>query len=260
MTVEDTTAPVMTGLVALTLEATSASGAVVTFTVTAVDDVDPNPVVSCVPASGTQFESGDTTVTCTATDGDGNASSDTFVVTVEDTTAPVIETELVALTLEATSPLGAVVSYTVLTATDLGAPLPVVCEPPSGGTFPIGATVVTCTATDGPGNSSTTSATMTVEDTTAPIMTELVALTLEATSPLGAVVDYVEPTATDLGAPLAVVCVPPSGGTFPIGDTLVTCTATDGSGNTTTSSATMTVEDTTVPPQSDKRCQDQREE
>ena len=212
------------------------------------DAVDGPGVASCVQALGSTFAVGTTEVTCSAVDAAGNFAVDSFFdITVTDTTAPVIETELVALTLEATSPLGAVVPYPLPTATDLGLSLLVVCEPPPGGTFAIGDTAVTCTATDESGNTATTSATMTVEDTTAPIMTELVALTLEATSPLGAVVPYSLPTATDLGESLLVVCEPPSGGTFPIGDTVVACTATDGSGNTTTSSATMTVEDTTGP-------------
>ena len=232
VTVEDTTAPEITVPANITVEAMSGAGAVVSFAATATDAVS-TPTIVCVPASGSVFPLGTTVVDCTTTDAAANASTGTFAVTVVDTTAPVM-TELVALTLQATSPLGAVVTYAVPTATDLGEPLAVVCEPASGGTFAIGDTVVTCTATDAAGNASTTArSTVTVEDTTAPVMTGLVALTLEATSPLGAVVTYAVPTATDLGEPLAVVCEPASGGTFAIGDTVVTCTATDGSANST---------------------------
>jgi hypothetical protein len=39
----------------------------------------------------------------------------------------------------------------------------------------------------------------------------------------------------------AVTCVPPSGSTFPVGVTTVTCQATDVSGNTGTSTFTVTV-------------------
>jgi hypothetical protein len=49
-------------------------------------------------------------------------------------------------------------------------------------------------------------------------------------------------TATDAidPAPL-VVCVPPSGSTFPLGTTLVDCTATDASGNQSTCQFPVTV-------------------
>jgi hypothetical protein len=81
---DDDTPPVFTLPGDFTVPATGVSGATVSFNVTAVDDTDPSPVVSCVPASGTQFPLGDTTLTCTAT-GDGDTSSpSSFVVSVVD--------------------------------------------------------------------------------------------------------------------------------------------------------------------------------
>jgi len=47
----DTTAPVLTVPADLTVEATDAAGAVVTYTASATDEVDAAPVVSCTPAS-----------------------------------------------------------------------------------------------------------------------------------------------------------------------------------------------------------------
>ena len=52
-------------------------------------------------------------------------------------------------------------------------------------------------------------------------------ITTPATGPGGAVVTYTPPTTTDEGESVPVVCVPPSGSSFPIGLTTVTCTATD---------------------------------
>ncbi|MGI9233210.1 MAG: HYR domain-containing protein, partial [Woeseiaceae bacterium] len=57
-------------------------GAIVDFEVTATDNIDPNPVVDCTPASGTLFPNGETTVNCTATDSEGNESTDSFTVIV----------------------------------------------------------------------------------------------------------------------------------------------------------------------------------
>jgi len=53
--------------------------------------------------------------------------------------------------------------------------------------------------------------------------------TVDATSPAGATVTYKAPAVTDGDdpSPPAAVCTPPSGSTFAIGTTTVTCTATD---------------------------------
>lgn len=66
----------------LTLDATSAAGAVVSYTVSARDDVDPSPVIVCAPTSGATFPIGDTTVRCTARDETGNTASGSFAVHV----------------------------------------------------------------------------------------------------------------------------------------------------------------------------------
>jgi hypothetical protein len=56
-----------------------------------------------------------------------------------------------------------------------------------------------------------------------------------------AVVTFAAPTASDNCPGVVSLCTPPSGSTFPIGTTTVTCTATDASGNTATCSFTVTV-------------------
>jgi hypothetical protein len=60
----------------------------VTFVVTAVDDLDPAPVVVCTPPSGSVFPPGTTWVDCTATDAAGNASACSFPVTVQRKARP----------------------------------------------------------------------------------------------------------------------------------------------------------------------------
>ena len=74
-----------------TVEATSASGANVTYTApTATDNVDGTDVVSCSPASGSTSAIGATTVSCSATDRAGNTAHSSFTVVVQDTTAPTV--------------------------------------------------------------------------------------------------------------------------------------------------------------------------
>ena len=55
--------------------ATSPAGALVEYTATVTDDIDPNPTLSCEPPSGTVWPIGITTLGCTATDASGNTSS-----------------------------------------------------------------------------------------------------------------------------------------------------------------------------------------
>lgn len=74
----------------MTVEAVGSSGAPASFAVTANDDSDPAPRISCSHASGSTFGIGTTEISCSATDRSGNSSSGTFSVTVRDTTSPTI--------------------------------------------------------------------------------------------------------------------------------------------------------------------------
>ena len=83
--VQDTTAPVISGMPSdITEEATSSAGTVVNYTKPVANDaVDPSPVVTCSPAPGSTFPVGSTTVSCTAKDATGNESApETFKVNV----------------------------------------------------------------------------------------------------------------------------------------------------------------------------------
>jgi HYR domain/Right handed beta helix region len=91
-------------------------------------------------------------------------------------------------------------------------------------------------------NPSTVSLSRAVVDTDPPVISFQPNLVLQATGTSGAVATYALPTATDAApANPAVTCNPPSGSTFPIGTTTVTCTATDAAGNTATRTFTVRV-------------------
>ena len=85
VTIVDTTAPDVVAQDDIIVLLDDATGSIVNYVVTATDIADPNPVVTCVPASGSiLFQPGTTTVTCTAIDNSGNTSAEsTFTVTVE---------------------------------------------------------------------------------------------------------------------------------------------------------------------------------
>lgn len=81
-------APTLTVPGDITAEATSPAGAAVTFAVSATDAVDGTLTPTCSSSSGSTFPLGTTSVTCSVTDSAGNTVSDSFDVSVVDTTAP----------------------------------------------------------------------------------------------------------------------------------------------------------------------------
>ena len=249
VTLVDTTAPVVNAPADMTKEATSASGAVATFTATAHDNIDGDLVPTCVPASGSTFPIGNTLDTCTATDSHGNKGTDTFHVIVQDTTKPAISVPG-DITATATSSLGAAVTFAPApTAHDtVDGDITPSCTPGSGSSFALGTTKVTCTATDKHNNSTSDSFNVTVKDTGAPVIQVPPKTVIEATAATGAVVTFTV-TATDAieGGITPVTCTPASGATFPLGTTHVACSAQDSSGNVGTGTFDVVVQDTTPP-------------
>ncbi len=247
----DTTPPEITVPASFTVEATSAAGAVATYSASANDDTDGALTPSCSPASGSTLPLGPNTVTCTATDAADNEGTASFTITVEDTTDPVL-TVPGNVTAEANGNPNSTVSIGTATATDLFTPVTVTNNAPTG--YPLGPTVVTWTATDGNGLTATATQTVTVVDTTAPVMNQPPdILGVEATSQYGAAVSYSASAEDIVDGGVVAECVPDSPVaspyTFALGSHTITCDATDAAGNTSTPATTFTVEvvDTTDP-------------
>lgn len=244
----DTTPPVVTVPANTIREATGPGGAAVTYSgATAVDDVDGSLTPLCSPASGTTFPLGSTTVTCSATDSAGNTGSNSFTVTVQDTTAPALSLPS-SITEEATGSGGATVNFSA-SANDLvsGSVAPV-CAPASGSVFGLGSTTVSCTATDAAGNTSAPGTfTVSVTDTTGPILSLPDDITEEATGPNGATVAYTATAVDAVSGAVAVDCTPASGSVFPLGTTTVSCSAADAANNSSTATFDVTVADTGAP-------------
>lgn len=118
----------------------------------------------CSPASGSFFNVGMTTVTCTVADANGNTAMCMFTVTVNDTEPPAIDcpANITAVTAVTCPPSSSTVVTFAPTSDDNCAGVTFVCVPPSGSPFNVGTTTVTCTATDASGNTATCSFTVTV--------------------------------------------------------------------------------------------------
>jgi hypothetical protein len=262
--VRDTTPPVIDAVQSVAVEATGPDGATADFAVQAHDIVDGDRDAVCSPASGTRFPINApgpvTSVTCGATDDNGNVASDVvFQVAVHDTTPPAFDASTVPadMTVEATSTSGAAAMFDAPAAVDLvdGPAVRVACAPFSGSTFPFGESTVTCDATDSRGNSTAdrtpaTSATfkVTVQDTTAPVLSNVPSdITAEATSASGSTIDYALPVAWDSVDGSRPVACSPVPGVFPLGSTPVECAASDTHGNVGKGGFHVLVVDTTAP-------------
>ncbi len=240
VTVHDAVAPQLTLPANITGPASWPTGLLVNFEASATDAVSGSRVVTCVPASGSMFPIGVTTVNCSATDAAGNSATGSFTVTVQDTIAPQL-TLPANITEPASSPAGQVVNFTASATDAISGPRVVTCLPASGATFPLGVTTVNCSAADAAGNSATGSFTVTVQDTIAPQLTLPANITEQATSAAGLRLTFATSATDAVSGSRAVTCVPASGSTFPIGVTTVRCSTADAAGNSAAGLFTVTI-------------------
>jgi hypothetical protein len=103
---------------------------------------------------------------------------------------------------------------------------------------------------DGHGGIGSAVVRVTVTDNVPPTVNCPGDITADANASGNAVVTYVA-SATDAGGLQSFACVPPSGSTFPLGDTTVVCTARDLAGNTASCSFKVTVRIPNLPPIAD---------
>jgi uncharacterized delta-60 repeat protein len=243
----ETTAPALSLPDNITVEATSAAGQVVTYTASASDGGSGLASSSFLPASGSTFPIGTTTVNATATDNAGNVGNGSFTVTVQDTAAPTV-TPPSDVVMEATGPDGAMVTYLDATANDAVGVTSLTYSQNSGTIFPLGVTTVTVTAKDAANNPGTATFTVTVKDTTPPfVIPSSTQITAEASGPNGATVNYAAATVFDTASTPVVMYSQASGTVFPLGTTTVTVTATDPANNAGTATFTVTVQDMIAP-------------
>lgn len=234
----------------VTLEATSPGGATHRYPDAKATDGAGNDLSSivCLPASGSVFGLGSTSVTCSVTDTvTGDTATASFTVTVQDTKGPVL-TLPGNITRPAANAAGAIVGFAVSASDAVVGPVPVSCTPMSGSTFALGSTTVSCTATDGT-TSTVGTFVVTVSDTTAPTVSVSGPSSVTTTEPAGVAVTYTATVSDDVDASPAMTCSPPSGTKFAVGTTTVSCSSTDAAGNTGTATlpVTVTLIDNTAP-------------
>ncbi len=173
-----------------------ACGARAFYSVSATDNCTANPAITSTHPSGSNFPVGTTTVTCTATDEVGNTSNCSFTVTVEDTEAPIVNCGPDRIVNNGPGACSAKVNIPVFVADNCTASPAIACTPASGSDFPVGATTVTCTATDDAGNAGNCSVVIVVLDKEPPAITCPPDITVEVGDSTGPG-NTGSPTATD---------------------------------------------------------------
>jgi uncharacterized repeat protein (TIGR01451 family) len=118
-----------------------------------------------------------------------------------------------------------------------------VCAPPSGSLFQLGTNWVQCGAVDASGNSNSCAFAVVVINTQPPIIQVPGPILVNCATQGGSTVSFTVTAASACDPNVTLVCQPPSGALFPIGETLVECVGTDSSGNTSTAEFLVTVID-----------------
>jgi hypothetical protein len=190
------------------------------------------------------YPKGLTSITWTATDADGATSSASQSVTVSDRENPTISKPadmsagndhgLASAMVAVSTPSAADNCHDVRVdgsrsdAAALGSP------------YNVGVTTINWTARDAAGNTATATQAITVLDVEAPTITVPADMTVDASSPGGAYVNYTV-TWNDNVRVTSNSCVPASGAMFQVGLTTVQCSASDAAGNKALGSFGVTV-------------------
>ena len=242
ITVQDTTAPEFTTVPAdYTVECTDDMPM---EAATAIDACGPVTVeVSSITTQGNASGNYVITRTFTATDDAGNSTSASQTITVQDTTAPEFTFVPADYTVECSEEM----PMDDATASDNCAVVSIEVESETTPGNATGNYVITrtFTATDDAGNSTSTSQTITVVDTTAPILNVPADYTVECSDEM----PMDDATASDNCGEVTIEVTSETAAGDAAGNYVITrtFTATDDAGNSTSASQTITVQDTTAP-------------
>jgi len=236
--IPDTTKPIISTPPDLVIEATGSLTSVDLGEAIAMDESGIQLIISNSP---TLFPLGSSTIIWTAIDNNGNSAYATQQVDVVDTTPPTISL-IPDIIMESVVPYDNIVELQAPIADDIFDIVSVTNDAPEF--FSLGETTVTWTAIDSSNNFSSLTQSVSVIDTTAPEISSLEDITLEATSVDANIVNLDSPTVSDIQDFTIYVIAPD---VFPVGETIVTWTAVDTSDNSASVTQTVTIVDTTKP-------------
>jgi hypothetical protein len=249
VTVQDVTAPVA---IAQNINAYLNASGTVTITGAEVNNSSTDAcgglTYSVSPSTFNCSNTGANTVTLTVTDGSSNSSTATATVTVIDTVRPVVITQNLTIQLNSSGNASITASQIDNGSSDACGIATVTVSPSTFTCTNLGANTVTLTVTDNKGNVKTGTATVTVQDVTAPVaIAQNINAYLNASGTVTITGAQVNNSSTDACGGLTYSVSPSTFNCSNTGANTVTLTVTDGSSNSSTATATVTVIDTIVP-------------
>ena len=233
---QDTLPPVVSPPADMTVEATDELTDVELGSASVTDNLDSDLIA--LPDNTGPYTVGRHTITWSATDKAGNTGSAMQLLIVEDTTAPIVNPPG-DIVIEATGILTAV-DLGIATATD-NVDTSLLVTPDQPGPFVVGQYTITWSASDREGNTGRATQSVTISDTTPPLVVPPADITVEATGEL-TVVDLGVATVTD-NAGYSPVALADQNGPFTVGVHVITWSATDLSGNTGSATQKLTVQE-----------------
>ncbi|MBO3699246.1 HYR domain-containing protein, partial [Roseivirga sp. E12] len=249
VTVVDNIAPtVTTQNVTLNLDANG--GASLTTDAVEVSASSDNCGIVSKVLSQTTFDCSDigsNSVTYTVTDGAGNSTTQTVTVTIVDNITPTVVAQDISLVLDQNG-LASITIPQVDNGSSDNCNLTLSLDKLNFDCSDLGVNTVTLTGVDASGNSATATATVTVIDNAAPMVTVQDAIiNIDASGTAQLTTDLIEVSSTDNCGIATKVLSRTSFDCSDLGAHAVTYTVTDVAGNTTTKTINVTVQDVTAP-------------
>jgi len=250
VTVEDTEPPVANCSVPFSIQLDTNGMASIT-----VNDIENGSTDNCGVASTSidvsSFDCsnvGNNNVVLTVTDVNGNSSSCTAIVTVEDTVAPTAMCQNITVQLDTNGNATVTAADVDGGSTDACGIASLAIDVDTFDCNNIGANNVTLTVTDVNGNSSQCTAVVTVEDTVAPVaQCQNITVQLDANGNASIVASDVDGGSTDACGIASTSIDVSSFDCSDVGNNNIVLTVTDVNGNSSSCTAIVTVEDTVAP-------------
>jgi len=249
VTIEDNVAPMaMCQPITVQLDATGA----VSITGTDIDNGSSDACgIASLVASQTDFDCTDVgvnVITLTVTDNNGNTSTCTSNVTVEDVTAPTAVCQNITVQLDATGNVSIVPADVDNGSADACGIAGMTLDVSSFTCSEVGVNPVVLTVIDNNGNTSTCNSTVTVEDNVAPIaMCQDITVQLDASGSATITSGDIDNGSNDACGIATMTLDKTAFGCSDVGANTITLTVTDNNGNVSTCTSTVTVEDNVLP-------------
>src|SRR6185436_19108534 len=191
---------------------------------------------------------GANTVVLTVTDNNGNSSTCSAIVTVEDHIAPIALCKAITVQLNAAGTASITAAQIDNGSSDACGIASMSVSPNTFACANVGANTVILTVTDANGNVSTCSSVVTVEDHIAPIaLCKTITIQLDANGSASIVAAQIDNGSSDACGIASMSVSPNSFSCANVGANTVTLTVTDANGNVSTCSTLVTVEDHIAP-------------